>query len=81
MAVPNSPDAELVRACVVLREGQQLNEAEVMEHVRPQVASYKRLTGGVKFFQAIPKTASGKILKRLLREEAQKELKVAGARL
>ena len=81
LTVPSSPDAELVRACVVLRESQRLSGQEVMEYVEPQLAKYKRLTGGVRFMPAIPKTASGKILKRLLREEAQQELRASVAKL
>jgi acyl-coenzyme A synthetase/AMP-(fatty) acid ligase len=46
-----------------------------------RLAKYKELTGGVRFVQSIPKNASGKILKRLLREEAQRELDQAKARL
>jgi acyl-CoA synthetase (AMP-forming)/AMP-acid ligase II len=81
VTVPSSPDAELVRAYVVLREGQQSSEKQLLGHVEPQLARYKHLTGGVKFVNAIPKTASGKILKRLLREEAAKDIKIGGAKL
>lgn len=42
------------------------------------MARYKNLEGGVKFVDAIPKNASGKILKNLLREWAKKEM---GAKL
>ena len=31
------------------------------------------MTGGVRFVEEIPKSASGKILKRVLREEAEEE--------
>jgi 4-coumarate--CoA ligase len=81
LTVASSPDAELVRACVVLRDGHEVSEKEVAEFVGKQLAKYKSLTGGVKFYSAIPKTASGKILKRLLREEAMRELKAEGAKL
>ena len=33
-----------------------------------QLAPHKQLTGGVKFVDAVPKSASGKILRRLLKE-------------
>jgi len=39
---------------------------------------YKRLDGGIKFVEEIPKTASGKVLKNQLREWAKKDV---GARL
>ena len=37
------------------------------------LASYKALTGGVVFVDEIPKSPSGKILKRVLKEEAERE--------
>lgn len=45
------------------------------------MASYKQLRGGVVFLQAIPKSASGKILRRELRDMAKKEIRVDGAKL
>jgi 4-coumarate--CoA ligase len=69
---------ELPRAYVVLRktkEADSLTPEQVIEWFNPQVSKYKRLDGGVKFIDAIPKTGSGKMLKRLLRETAVKEVK------
>ncbi|KAE8378625.1 hypothetical protein BDV26DRAFT_292023 [Aspergillus bertholletiae] len=70
------PDSELPRAYVTRRPGvgDKLTEKEVQEYVAERLAKYKALTGGVRFLDAIPKNASGKILKRLLREQAQKEV-------
>ena len=51
-----------------------MTETEVVEFAAGQLARYKRLEGGVKFVDSIPKTASGKILKRVLRDEAAKEV-------
>jgi len=48
--------------------------AGVNEYMRERLASYKQLEGGVVFVEAIPKNASGKILKRMLREQAKKEM-------
>jgi len=45
----------------------------VKRYGEERTAKYKRLAGGVKF-DSIPKTASGKILKRVLREEARREI-------
>lgn len=41
--------------------------------MRERLASYKMLEGGIKWVDAIPKNASGKILKRILRDEVKKE--------
>jgi acyl-coenzyme A synthetase/AMP-(fatty) acid ligase len=75
-APPNS-DAERPRAYVVRRPGSDITEEQVKALITDKLASYKKLTGGVLFVDEIPKSASGKILKRVLREEAKKE-EVAG---
>ncbi|KAK3111429.1 hypothetical protein LTR53_013338 [Teratosphaeriaceae sp. CCFEE 6253] len=64
---------ETPMAYVVKRGGTDVSEAEVQGWVSERLARYKGLEGGVKFVEAIPKTASGKILKRVLREEAKRE--------
>lgn len=69
-------DSEAPRAYVVRRPGsdaRKLDEVGVKAYVEPKLASYKRLEGGVRFVESIPKNASGKILKRLLREQAKQE--------
>ncbi|KAL7269829.1 hypothetical protein RUND412_007488 [Rhizina undulata] len=73
----NKDGLELPRAYVVRRPGKEsadLNETAVKEYVAGRVATYKRLEGGVQFLPSIPKNASGKILKRVLREMAKEEL-------
>ena len=40
-----------------------------------QVAPYKQLRGGIEFRKEIPKSASGKILRRILRDELAEGLK------
>jgi len=70
-------ESELPRAYVVRRPGSdpaKLTEEGVKELVGRRLAKFKRLEGGVRFVNAIPKNASGKILKRILREEAKKEI-------
>lgn len=71
---------ELPRAYVVRKAGvgEHLTEEDVKEWVRPKLARYKWLEGGVCFVDAVPRTASGKILKRVLRESAEREM---GAKL
>ena len=58
---------ELPRAYVVRSPGSDLNEQQVVDFVNSQVASCKKLRGGVIFLSAIPKLASGKILRRQLK--------------
>jgi acyl-coenzyme A synthetase/AMP-(fatty) acid ligase len=68
---------ELPRAYVVLA-GDHTHDHDTMERdiiawLTARVARHKRLGGGVRFLEAIPKTPSGKILRRNIRDAAQKE--------
>lgn len=74
-------DTESPRAYVVRQPGGKITEKEIKRLISDNLASYKALTGGVVFLDEIPKSASGKILKRLLREQAEQEIRQAGARL
>jgi len=72
VAVVGEPDDEAGErpvAHVVRAPGTAVTEAEVMEFLAGKVASYKRLAR-VEFRDAIPKSASGKILRRMLRRTA-----------
>ncbi|PWZ03156.1 acetyl-CoA synthetase-like protein [Testicularia cyperi] len=71
---------ELPRAYVVLnQQGQSENPEqvakEIIEWTAAKVANHKRLRGGVKIVPEIPKSPSGKILRRLLRDQAASESK------
>ncbi|KJX94826.1 AMP-binding enzyme like protein [Zymoseptoria brevis] len=77
LSAPPNSDAERPRAYVVRRPGSDISEQQVKALITDKLASYKKLTGGVLFVDEIPKSASGKILKRVLRDEAAKEA-VAG---
>ncbi|KAH0604902.1 uncharacterized protein H6S33_006570 [Morchella sextelata] len=79
--VTETHGSELPRAYIVRRPGSKLEKQEVKEYVKAKVASYKRLEGGVVFLDAIPKNASGKILKNALRELARKEMGAVKAKL
>jgi 4-coumarate--CoA ligase len=75
------PDYESPRAYVVRKPGSKITEDEVKDIISTKLASYKALTGGVVFVDEIPKSPSGKILKRILREQAEEELKKSRAKL
>jgi 4-coumarate--CoA ligase len=55
-------------------------EKAIAEWVAERVANHKRLRGGVEVLEAIPKSPSGKILRKLLRTQ-EAEAKKAGAKL
>jgi 4-coumarate--CoA ligase len=54
-------------------EGKKVDEQELKDLVLGKLARYKTLERGVRFVDSIPKNASGKILKRILRDWAKKE--------
>jgi long-chain acyl-CoA synthetase len=69
VAVLGAPDAvkgEVVRACVVLRDGQAATAAELIALCRERIAAYK-VPAVVEFVAALPKSPTGKILKKELR--------------
>jgi acyl-coenzyme A synthetase/AMP-(fatty) acid ligase len=45
---------------------------EICEHVEKHKARYKWLAGGIEFIDMIPKSPTGKILRRVLREKERK---------
>ncbi|MFM2076242.1 MAG: hypothetical protein RJA49_132 [Actinomycetota bacterium] len=63
---PSEEWGETVHAVVVVREGGSLDADGVMAFAREHLASYK-VPRGVTFIDELPKTGSGKILKRELR--------------
>ena len=58
---------EVPKAFVVKQSGAELTEAEVMEYVASHVAPYKKVRQ-VQFIDVIPKSASGKILRKDLKQ-------------
>lgn len=48
-------------------------ETELTSWLHQKVTPHKRLRGGLRFVEAIPKSAAGKMLRRVLAEEANKE--------
>jgi acyl-CoA synthetase (AMP-forming)/AMP-acid ligase II len=67
IGVPDAQWGEVVKAIVVLRQGASASEAELIEHARKSLASYKR-PRSVDFVAELPRNPSGKVLKKDLRE-------------
>ncbi|EXJ95302.1 hypothetical protein A1O1_00422 [Capronia coronata CBS 617.96] len=66
---------EVPRAYVVAAEGKTTKQdaEEIVTWFAGKVANHKRLRGGVRFIDEIPKSAAGKILRRVLKEKAKQE--------
>ncbi len=67
IGIPDDKWGELVTALVVVAEGEQISEADIIAHCRGKIAGYK-IPKKVEFREAIPRTATGKIQKFKLRE-------------
>jgi acyl-CoA synthetase (AMP-forming)/AMP-acid ligase II len=70
-AVVGAPDeqwGERVHAFVVARPGTSATDAELAEHCRALIASYK-VPRGFTFLEALPLSGAGKVLKRELRKQ------------
>ena len=66
IGVPDAKWGEAVKACVVVKQGETLTEAELIAHARQHIAGYK-CPKSVDFIAALPRNPSGKILRRELR--------------
>jgi acyl-CoA synthetase (AMP-forming)/AMP-acid ligase II len=68
LGIPDPKWGELVMACGVLKPGMALSANDLTSHCRQFLANYK-IPGRVEFSDTeLPKSGSGKILKRILRE-------------
>ncbi|KAF9071240.1 hypothetical protein BDP27DRAFT_1419273 [Rhodocollybia butyracea] len=85
IGVPHDYSGQVPFAFVVIREAaeQEINEAEyehaiaelkasILKFVSDRTAPYKRISG-VQFVSSIPKTSSGKVLRRALQKDWQRE--------
>jgi long-chain acyl-CoA synthetase len=68
VGIPDLHRGETVKAFVVLKEGEKATEEEIIAFCRSHLARYK-VPASVEFRDHLPKTPSGKILRRILREE------------
>lgn len=68
---------EIPRAYIVRKGGmkavQKGDEQKIIDWMNAKVANHKKLRGGIKFVETVPKSASGKLLRRLLKDQARKE--------
>ncbi|AMR79236.1 AMP-binding protein [Cupriavidus nantongensis] len=68
IGLPDERWGEQVVAVVVLRPGMTLSEKEMMSHCRSLLAGFK-IPKRLIISEALPRTPSGKVLKRVLREQ------------
>jgi acyl-CoA synthetase (AMP-forming)/AMP-acid ligase II len=68
IGIPDPYWVEGVHAVVVLKEGASLTSDELIDFCKKRIARYKA-PKSVEFVESLPKTPSGKVLKRELREK------------
>lgn len=67
IGIPDDEAGEIPKAFITLQAGQEMSAEDIQEFVAGQVATYKQVRI-VEFIDEIPKSASGKILRRELRD-------------
>jgi acyl-CoA synthetase (AMP-forming)/AMP-acid ligase II len=73
IGVPDDLWIERVHAVVLLKEGHQVTDHEMMEYCKQHLARYKA-PKSIEFVESLPKNPQGKILKRELRKKYWKGL-------
>jgi fatty-acyl-CoA synthase len=68
VGIPHEKWGEVGRACIVVKQGADYDEAALLEYLRERLAAYK-LPREFVYLNALPKTAIGKIDKKLLAGE------------
>lgn len=85
--VPDEKSGEVPKAFVVkspsvgLEESERLLARNIQKHVEEHKARYKWITGGIEFIDVIPKSPSGKILRRFLRDKEKERRRKEGSKL
>ncbi|TYZ67787.1 hypothetical protein PybrP1_009113, partial [[Pythium] brassicae (nom. inval.)] len=68
---------EIPKAYVVRKAGSKVTEQDVLHYVSTKVAPFKKVRA-VEFIDVIPKSLSGKILRRELQVKENESLKLLG---
>ena len=66
-SIPDEAKGELAKAYVMLKPGSDVTVAQLIEHCREQLAAYK-VPRVIQFVDSVPMTASGKIMRRMLKD-------------
>ena len=69
IGVPDIEWGQQIRAIVRLKKGEKATEQEIIDFCRPRLAGFKRPVSVVFVDEELPKTSTGKVLRRVLREK------------
>lgn len=68
VGIPHPTKGEILKAYIVVKEGEQLDKHEVLAFCREKLAQYK-VPRQIEFRADLPRTMVGKVLRRVLRDE------------
>jgi len=74
IGVPDEKYGEEAMACIILKEGKEVSEAEMREFITDRLARHK-VPKYIEFVSSFPMNAAGKVLKYKMREDAIERLK------
>lgn len=69
IGIPNESHGEVPRAYLVPKPKSKIDINNLIEYFNQKVAPYKRLNGGISIVESIPKNPSGKIMRRVLKDQ------------
>lgn len=86
IGIPSDREGEVPKAFVVkapgsIEESDALIKRQITKHVEKAKSNHKWLRGGVEFIDVVPKSPSGKILRRMMRDQEREKMKKQGAKL
>ena len=70
IGVPDEHKGEVPKGFIVLKEGEIADEREIIQYLRERLAVYK-IPKYIEFRASLPKNTTGKILKRVLKDEEE----------
>lgn len=72
--VPAGDDGDVPAACIVLNDGYKITKEELEKFVAKNVSDREKLRGGILFVSSLPKTPSGKFLRKDIKDSFLKTL-------
>ena len=73
IGVPDEQYGEEIMACIILKKGEEMTEAEMKKYIADHMARHK-VPRYIEFVSSFPMNAAGKILKYKMREDAAERL-------
>jgi long-chain acyl-CoA synthetase len=72
VGIPEEFKGEMIKAYIVLKNGETSSDEEIIEHCKKNLAKFK-VPKEIEFRKELPKTMIGKVLRRVLKDEEMKK--------